>query len=192
VLALESGDGLWRRPAEAPLSPSLTTTVEVGPKESGRLHRFGVNTFMRGPGGSLRLHGRVCLEPNSTVPRAWQQLDTRRFVLFVLGSVERATRWVTRGPVDAAACARLVAQVRNFLAELHARGALHGSRAEQAYYLRVTRRRSGTESAVTLRFGFAPLEPGHFEVYEIVYAPGSARTRAVAPLEGGISDAPSR
>jgi hypothetical protein len=192
LLAAESADGVWRRAADAPLSPSLTMAADIGPKEAGRLHRFGVNTFGRGLGGSIRLQGRVCLEPSRTVPAAWQQLDTRRFVLFVLGSIERATRWVTRGPVDAAACARLVAQVRNFLAELHARGALHGGRPEQAYYLRVTRRRSGTDSAVTLRFGFAPLEPGHFEVYEIDYAPGSARTRAVAPLEGGISDAPSR
>jgi hypothetical protein len=192
ALALESADGVWRRGADVPLSPSLTATADVGQKEAGRLHRFGVNTLGRGPGGSIRLHGRVCLEPSRTVPSAWQQLGTRRFVLFVLGSIERATRWVTRGAVDAAACARLVAQVRDFLAELHARGALRGSRLEQAFYLRVTRRRSGTDSAVTLRFGFAPLEPGRFEVYEIDYAPGSARTRAVAPLEGGLSDVPSR
>lgn len=189
LLAAEAAEGAWPRGVNVPLSASLMLCAETGPKEAGRLHRFGINTLSRGPGGNVRLHGRVCLEPTRTVPPAWQQLDTRRFVLFVLGSIERGTRWVTRGPIDAAACARLVAQVRDFLAELHARGAFRGGRPEQAYYLRVTRRRSGTDGAVTLRFGFAALEPGHFEVYEIDYSPGSARTRAVAPLEGGLSDA---
>jgi hypothetical protein len=192
LLAAGAVEGVWRRDADVRLSASLTTAVEVGPKEAGRLHRFGVNTFGRGPGGNIRLRGRVCLEPSRTVPSAWQQLDARRTVLFVLGSIERATRWVTRGAIDAAACARLVGQVRDFLAELHARGAFAGRRPEQAFFMRVTRRRSGADAAVTLRFGFAPEEPGRFEVYEIDYAAGSARTRAVAPLEGGARDAPGK
>ncbi|HEU4618417.1 MAG TPA: hypothetical protein VFV10_10270 [Gammaproteobacteria bacterium] len=193
LLAAAARDGVWRSDADVRLSTALSTAADVGPKEGARLHRFGVNTLSRGPGGNVRLHGRVCLEPSRTVPAAWGLLDLRRTVLFVLGSIERATQWMTRASIDAAACARLVEQVRDFFAELHGRGAFPAAKAEQAFFLRVTRRHAaGPDAVVTLRFGFAPLDAGRFEVYEIDYGAGFAKTRAVPPLEGSVSDRPSR
>jgi hypothetical protein len=178
--------GVWKLDTEARFATSLTLAAEVGSKEAARLHGIGVNTLGAGPGGNVRLDGKVCLEPSHTVPRSWQSLGARRAVLFVLGSIERATRWIRDAAIDASTCARLVEQVRDFLAELHAHGAFAGA-PEQAYFMRVTRRGGGADASVTLRFGFAPLEPGRFEIYEIEYRAGGVRTRAVPPLEEGAA-----
>ncbi len=186
LLAAETARGLPRGD-EPRLAAALTAMTEIDSKQAERLHRFGVNTLCRGPGGNIRLRGNVCLERRHTVDDEWQRLDTRRLSLFVLGSIERAAHWVPArlgaGAAGDGAEARLEEQVSRFLAGLHAEGVLAGERADQSYFVRVRR----TADVVILRFGFAVLRPRRFEVYEIRYGSGGASTRAVPPLDDALT-----
>ncbi len=177
LLAAETELG-FRGEGEPRLAAALTAMTELDLKQAERLHRFGVNTLCRGPGGNIRLRGNVCLERRHTVDDEWQRLDTRRLSLFVLGSIERATHWVPQ-KLGAGTEVRLGEQVSRFLAALHAEGILAGERADQSFFVRVRR----TADVIVLRLGFAVLRARRFEVYEIRYGSGGMTTRAIPPLD---------
>ncbi|HEX5420087.1 MAG TPA: hypothetical protein VFY39_08815 [Gammaproteobacteria bacterium] len=181
MLTARDARAAWRAEEPLRLWPGLTVVADIEGKRAATLHRFGVNTLSRGPGGNIRFMGDVCLERCRTVATSWQRLAARRTALFVLGSIERETRWLRGGALDAQDRRRLYAQVRVFLSELHAGGVLAGTRPEQSYFVRVIAERGN--APLTLRFGFALLEPGRFEIYEIYYMPGGIKTRIVPPLE---------
>ncbi|MBN1238674.1 MAG: hypothetical protein JXB36_09235 [Gammaproteobacteria bacterium] len=165
------------------LRASLTTAADVGERQISMLHRFGVNALVRMQGGHVELRGNACFAVQDTRASPAQRLDTRRTALFVLGSLERGTRWVCREIGADDACERLEALVKSFMAQLHELGVLKGKRPEQAWLVRVARRPAGAEPEIMLRVGFSLLRPEQLAIYELRFRASGMETRAVPPLD---------
>jgi uncharacterized protein len=164
------------------LRASLTTAVEVGDRQASMLKRFGVNSLVRMQGGNVQLQGNACFAPQDTIASASQRLDTRRTALFVLGALERGTRWVSRQRDGDDVCERLERLVVEFMGRLHELDLLKGRNPEQSFFVRVARR-VGQEPEVLLRVGFALRRPSEFSIYELRFRADGSETRAVPPLD---------
>jgi uncharacterized protein len=162
------------------LKASLTTLIDLGERDAALLRRFGINPLVRADGGAVALAGNVCLARPDNAPTASQRLDASRKRLHVLGVLERGVVSASRVPDAPSAGERLAAQTRALLAQLHDRGALVGSCAEEAYFVRTV---SDAPGCVVLRLGVAILRPGQFQTYELEHRAGRRFARELPPLD---------
>jgi hypothetical protein len=159
----------------------LVPLVDVDDRRAALLHRAGVNTIARFGSGSM-LEGNVTFAGAGSVADIWQQLDRKRLAAFILGSIERHTRWVLRRRNLEDAAATLDRQVWTFLSRLRQRGALVGATPEQAFLVRV-RVSADDAMPLTLRVGFALQRPNEFLVYEFRYSSGATEVTSVPVLD---------
>jgi uncharacterized protein len=146
------------------------------------LNRYGINVIGRVGRGACGLRGNVSMVGPNLIGRLWQRLDRRRAALFILGTVERGTRWSVGALGDPELAAKVARQVGTFLSSLHEQGALAGQRAEQAWFVRVDPAFRGRAPFV-FRFGIALDQPNEFMTYEIRHEIRGSSTRALAGLE---------
>ena len=115
--------------------------------------------------------------------RLAQHLDRRRLVSHILKSLEQHTRWALRAQWNRQLEQSLVGQVRAFLHELFERGALAGSRPEQAYFAKLRAAIQGEDRELVLRIGVALQQPGQFQVYDVVHRTDRSVAQPAPPAE---------
>lgn len=175
--------GVWHRLSteDGGIRGQLVPLVDVDETRAARLHRAGVNTIARFGSGAM-LDGNVTFAGAGSVASIWQRLDRKRLMAFILGSIERHTRWMLRRRNLAESGPTLERQVSVFLSRLLQRGALAGAVPEQAFYVRI--RDAGTdETPLMLRVGFALQRPNEFFVHEFRYASGAAEVTSAPVLD---------
>jgi hypothetical protein len=186
ILASSDRHGVWHRLplADAGLRGNLVPMVDVSPRQTAMLNRVGMNTLVRAQAGGAALQGNVTFVGAAAVTTLWQRLDTRRLALFILRSIEEATRWVfdAAGP---AVCPALEGQVVDFLARLQRDGALPGTTPDEAFFVRAVAAADpasmATDAAlpITLRVGIALQRPNEFLTYDLNYAPDGTQPQLV-------------
>jgi hypothetical protein len=167
MLAQRHRRGIWG-PDDEPdysLRTALTPVVEMSPREADRLARCGINSFVQGTGGSIRLVGLVTLGAAGRGPGAAASIERRRLGFFILNSVEDAARSAAEHTDKNAALLRLEGQLRRFFDDLYHRGALQGRTPGQAYYLHTSF--EATHTGPAIRLGFSLIEPAGFSEYAI-------------------------
>jgi hypothetical protein len=119
----------------------------------------------------VEMHGPVTLARFAGFANSWNDLRVRRTALFILGSIERYTRWAVfdeRGP---ALWADVRAQVDEFLSAIHARGGLAGDRARAAFYVKCDADNNDGHGPagerLDLSIGLALEHPGQFVSFHI-------------------------
>jgi phage tail sheath protein FI len=175
----------WSSPASdaAVLRPSLKPLCAVGEEDRAKLAALGINTIAtsRSPVGG-RHAARTLAGPGAQSPD-WRLLGRRRLALFILGSVERGTRWMLFEPNDAALWNRARGQLRAFFESLEAEGAFSGRAPDDRWFVvcdeRINRDCDRVAGVVNLLFGFAAARPGQFHSYLLSHRAGGSSIKPV-------------
>jgi hypothetical protein len=166
---------------DAQLRGGLVPLSAVSERQAEMLERRGLNAFVTMHRRGAELSGNASLAGAGAAFRLWQRLDRRRLLFHILGSLERYTRWVLFTDWNRELEQRVVRQIDGFLRVLFERGALCGSRAEQAYFVKLQGAVLGEERELVLRIGVALDKPNEFQIYDVVHRPEQSFARP-APL----------
>lgn len=118
----------------------------------------------------------------------WAYLAPRRFALFVIGAIERGTRWAVVESRDEGTWLRLRQQVGAFLRELRIAGAFASVPAEQAFTvicddrINETTTAAGTtpDSLVNILVQFAAIHVGEYHSFMISHGPHASTVKPIA------------
>lgn len=106
---------------------------EVTPGERVRLATHGINVLQTVRSADRNRPLLRTLSGGASGSSDWAYLAPRRFALFVIGAIERGTRWAVVEPRDHGTWTRLRQQVTTFLRELRMSGAFASVAAEDAF-----------------------------------------------------------
>jgi len=169
---------------ESILRPGLRPAVAVSDSDRVRLAQAGINTLV-----SVRSTLRTALSPRTLAAGGcgisdWRYLSARRLALFIAGSIEAGTRWVTLEHNGPATWERARAAAAAFLDELAAQGAFIGNSPDESHFVigdeRVNRPSLVAEGKFNLLFGFATSKPGEFDNWLVTHQASSSRVRPVS------------
>jgi phage tail sheath protein FI len=152
---------------------SLQTVISRGEQE--QLNPLGVNCIRAFPGQGIRVWGARTL---SSDPE-WRYVNVRRLFNFIEESILNGTNWVVFEPNDEYLWASVRRVVGAFLQRIWRSGALIGSSAAEAYYVKCDEENNPPESRdagnLIIEIGVAPVKPAEFVVFRISQMPqGSA------------------
>jgi hypothetical protein len=165
---------------EAQMRPALRPATGIAETDRVRLLHAGINLLQptRMPRTKIRLR---TLLPEVSVKNEWRYLSARRFALFVMGSIERGTRWVLFEQPGKALWARVRSEVIAFLESLEDEGAFAGRAAEENYFVISDERVNDAEHVAAGRFqlvfGFADSRPRDFQTFLVTHEPGNSSVR---------------
>lgn len=174
----------WRRPGE-PMLPrlGLQPALELTDLDRLRLAQGGVNSWQSARSAAAAPFQARTLQPESACGPDGQDLAARRLMLFLMNSIERATRWVLLERPGPALWARARAQVLVFLEALDAQGAFPAHGPERRYFVmcdeRVNRPMQG-QDGFRLLFGLATARRAQFHVCLVTHRPGESSARPVS------------
>jgi len=106
---------------------------EVSPADRSRLATAGINVLQTVRSAERNAPALRTLACGASASADWAYLAPRRFALFVVGAVERATRWAVMAPNHHGTRERVTAQVEAFLRDLRAAGAFSAVPSDQAF-----------------------------------------------------------
>jgi hypothetical protein len=184
MMAQRHRRGIWGPDDDSDYSlrTALTPIAVITDRDAERLARCGINGFVHGRGGSMRLVGLVTLGATGRGTGSSASIERRRLGFFILNSVEEAAAAASLHADKNAALLRLEGQLRRFFDDLYHRGALQGRTPGQAYYLHASF--EGRDRQPAIRLGFSLTEPAGFSEYAIDLAgEHSGRLKRVRGLE---------
>ena len=120
-------------PANLPLSAITGVTYPVSDTEHAMLNGAHVNVIRPVPGRGLRPMGARTRRRDGP----FRQVSIRRFVSFLLETLDEETQWLVFEPHDANLRFEVERAVRSFLDRLWRAGALDGARPQDAYSVSV-------------------------------------------------------
>ena len=191
---------VWEMDAPEPeplLRAGARLSIGISEAERWRLGSYGINALRTTRcSAPLRFLSRT-LAGGTNSAADWGYLGPQRLASFILGSLERGTRWVVATPCDAAVWQRVTRQVRHFLTDLAARGAFPAAPSERAFLAicdeRINTARDTRDQRVNILVAFTASRRGHYHSFMISQSrDGSAiRPVAVNPTEMPLSVEPT-
>jgi phage tail sheath protein FI len=160
--------GVWKAPGgeHAVLPGVVAPEVELGEAAISELKAAAVNAIRRFPTGGIRVWGSRTLQGGEQSTSDWTYVPVRRLALFIEESLSRGTRWAVFEPNDEPLWATLRLQCAVFLDALFRAGALQGSTADKAYFVRCgldTMSQNDLDNGrLRLVVGIAPIKPAEF------------------------------
>ena len=108
-------------------------TREINSSDRWRLATAGINVLQTVRSAERKAPALRTLACGASASADWAYLAPRRFALFVVGAVERATRWAVMAPNHHGTRDRVTRQVNEFLGELRDAGAFSAVPSDQAF-----------------------------------------------------------
>lgn len=164
----DSNRGVWKAPANTGVNYVVKPTVQISHEEQEDLnvHTTGksVNAIRSFTGKGTLVWGARTLAGNDN---EWRYVPVRRFFNMVEESVSKASEQFVFEGNDANTWVRIRAMIENFLILQWKAGALTGSKAEQAFYVRVGLGQTMTaqdilEGRMIIEIGMAVVRPAEF------------------------------
>lgn len=160
--------GVHKAPANETVRGALGLSYAVTRQEQELLNPAGINCIRFFPGEGIRIWGARTLAASSS---EWRYVNVRRLFIMVEESIARATRWVVFEPNDATLWKRIVRDVRAFLTLVWRDGALMGTTADQAFFVKCDAETNPPEvvdaGRVVILIGMAPVKPAEFVIFRI-------------------------
>ncbi|NOY65344.1 MAG: hypothetical protein GXO97_08130 [Nitrospirae bacterium] len=171
----DSERGVHKAPANEKVAGAVGLERIVTKGEQEVLNPAGINVIRNFPGkGNLVWGGRtVASDP------LWKYINIRRLFIYMEESIERATQWVVFEPNNEKLWGRVKATVTEFLARVWRDGALMGTKAEEAFFVKCDRTTMTQNDIDNGRLiciiGVAPVKPAEFVIFRIAqWAGGSS------------------
>lgn len=161
--------GVHKAPANELVTGAVDLTTLLGNADQGEINVAGINAMRVFPGQRPIVWGARTTAPPEDV--AWRYLNVRRLFVFVEQSIQRSLRWAVFEPNDVALWKKLDRTITEFLTRVWRSGALFGTTAEQAFYVKVDKELNPPEvralGQVVVEVGIAPVRPAEFIVVRI-------------------------
>jgi phage tail sheath protein FI len=159
--------GVHKAPANAPLAWVQDVTIPVDDARHGVLNPLGVNAVRALPGRGIRIFGARTISSDPD----WRYINVRRLMIMIEKAIYLSTQWAVFEPNDEITQAKLRLSLTSFLLALWQKGALAGSVAEAAFFVRcdqttnpASQRADGQMLALV---GVAPVNPFEFVVVRV-------------------------
>lgn len=141
--------------------------VEITKREQDLLNPIGINAIRFFPNRATRVWGARTLSSDG----AWKYINVRRIFIFVERSIDVGTQWVVFEPNDEKTWARVRQSITNFLTTVWRSGALFGTKADEAFFVRCDRTTMTQDDIDNGRLicviGIAPVKPAEFVIFRI-------------------------
>jgi phage tail sheath protein FI len=102
---------------------------------------------------------------------SWKYINVRRLFIYVEASIDQGTQWVVFEPNDQTLWARVTQTITNFLTTTWQSGALFGSTADQAFFVKcdaTTMTQDDLDNGrLVCLIGIAPVKPAEFVIFRI-------------------------
>ncbi|MCA9973936.1 MAG: phage tail sheath family protein, partial [Anaerolineales bacterium] len=159
--------GVHKAPANTRVACAVGLTRLVTAAEQGSLNQHGINCIRAFPGDGILVWGARTLSADP----AWRYVNVRRLFNMVEESIVNSTRWIVFEPNDEPLWAAIRRDVTAFLTRIWRTGALQGTTAEQAFFVKCDAETNPQENIdagiVTTVIGIAPVKPAEFVVFQI-------------------------
>lgn len=156
--------GVHKAPANKVVQGATALQFKITKGEQDMLNPRGVNCLRAFPGRRIRVWGARTSSTNTL----WKYINVRRLFLFVEESIEEGTQWVVFEPNDEKLWARVRATITQFLTRVWRDGALMGTKAEEAFFVKCDRTTMTQDDIDNGRLicviGIAPVKPAEFVI----------------------------
>jgi len=159
--------GVHKAPANEVVMGATALGFQLTSVEQGELNRLGINCIRAFSGRGIRVWGARTL---SSDPE-WRYINVRRLFNFVSQSLIEGTQWSVFEPNDDRLWLKLRASVRSFLTNLWRSGALFGTTADQAFFVKCDEETNPPEvreaGQVICEIGISPVKPAEFVIFKL-------------------------
>jgi uncharacterized protein len=160
--------GVWKAPANEVVRGIVRLETDVTTGEQDLLNPKGINCIRAFGSNGLRVWGARTLAMSDP---SWRYVPVRRLFIFLEESIRQGTQWAVFEPNDEALWASVRRVITMFLRGLWRQGALVGSTAEQAFYVKCDASNNPPESVdegrLIVEVGVAPVKPAEFVIFRI-------------------------
>jgi phage tail sheath protein FI len=166
---VDSSRGVFKAPANEVVSGALNIVYPVTDAEQAGLNQAGVNVIRLFSGDGLRVWGaRTLAGPDKPW---WRYINVRRTFTMIERSIKRGTLWAVFEPNDQLLWSRVRVSVGSFLKRLYTSGALMGSSADQAFFVKCDEETNPPEvvdaGQLVIMVGVAIVKPAEFVIFRI-------------------------
>ena len=159
--------GVHKAPANEIIRGITKIADEVTKREQDLLNPKGINALRFFPGRGNRVWGARTISSDSS----WKYINVRRLFLFVEESIDEGTQFVVFEPNSDPTWARVRQTITNFLTTVWRGGALEGTTADQAFFVKCDRTTMSQDDIDNGRLicviGIAPVKPAEFVIFKI-------------------------
>jgi phage tail sheath protein FI len=170
--------GVHKAPANEVLRGVLGVRYPVSKILQGTLNPVGVNCI-RAFDGTVKVYGARTLASDPQGDPEWTYINVRRLVNFLRESIDQGTQWVVFEPNAPDLWSKIRRNVGSFLTGVWATGALLGTTADQAFYVRCDETTNPPETRdlgqVVTEIGVAIVRPAEFVVFRLSQWAGPAQ-----------------
>lgn len=135
--------------------------------EQDILNPAGVNLIRELTPRGIRVWGARTM----TSDQEWKYVNVRRLFIFLEHSIDKGTQWVVFEPNNESLWARVVETITSFLTGVWKTGALMGTTADQAFFVRCDRSTMTQDDIdngrLVVEIGIAPTYPAEFVIFRI-------------------------
>lgn len=164
--------GVHKAPANEVVRACTGLDCQYNKGEQDILNPRGINLIRYFTGEGIRVWGARTCSSNSL----WKYVNVRRLFIFLEESIKRGTNWVVFEPNDDKLWARVQRTIENFLTTVWRNGALMGTSAAEAFYVKVDRSTMSQDDIDNGRLiciiGVAPVKPAEFVIFRITQKTG--------------------
>jgi phage tail sheath protein FI len=172
--------GVWKAPAglDAGINGIVGLQVTMNDAENGELNPIGVNCLRTFPIGGTVVWGARTLRGADQLGDEYNYVPVRRMLLYIMDWVLQNTKWALFEPNDERLWSALRLQISGFMVSLWKEGALFGTSADKAFFVRcdasTTLPADINSGRVNVQIGFAPVRPAEFVVVTVAQIAMSA------------------
>lgn len=169
--------GVHKAPANEVVAGIAGLAWHINHHEQAAYNQRGINCVRDFGGRGVRVWGARTLSTLSNP--SWRYINVRRLFIMVEKTIQLGSQWAVFEPNDSKLWARLRRNIWAFLHRVWASGALVGTTAEQAFYVKCDDETNPKEEVdagyVNVEIGIAPVKPAEFVVFRIGQWDGGAR-----------------
>jgi uncharacterized protein len=159
--------GVWKAPANVEIAQITQISQDVNKREQELLNPIGINALRFFPDRGNRVWGARTLSSDSS----WKYINVKRLFIYVEASIDAGTQWVVFEPNDATLWARVRQTITDFLTTTWLAGALQGTTADQAFFVKCDMTTMTQDDIDNGRLicviGLAPVKPADFVIFRI-------------------------
>jgi len=159
--------GVWKAPANDTIRGCLDVERAITQNEQSLLNPIGINCIRPFGTRGIRVWGARTLASDTD----WRYINVRRLFNMVESTIMEGTQWAVFEPNDVTLWEGVSRTLTGFLRGLWSAGALFGTSAEQAFYVKCDAETNPPESIdegkLIVEVGLAPVKPAEFVVFRI-------------------------
>jgi phage tail sheath protein FI len=159
--------GVWKAPANDTMRGVLDIERTVTQNEQSLLNPLGINCIRPFGTRGIRIWGARTLSSDTD----WRYINVRRLFNMIESTILEGTQYVVFEPNDVGTWEGVKRTLTSFLRGLWSAGALFGSSADQAFYVKCDAETNPPESIdqgkLVVEVGIAPVKPAEFVVFRI-------------------------